>query len=213
MRDMTRRLSEEDENAVRDTIGALEIAEGVVPAAALPALSDPAVHAAVVDRLQSCGRVLNSVGDGWTSGYDDQVADTLAHNGTGTLVPSDRAVLALVLLRCVAVPRARGAAPGISWADSAGMRPTSLDELEQNRNLDKTTIKRSLQRLQANGLVKRSPRGGITPGPALHRLTPRRTAELWEDLLILAAPESTYARVLRERRAGAATSPTTKDSM
>jgi hypothetical protein len=49
-------------------------------------------------------------------------------------------------------------------------------------------------------LIRRSPRAGITPGPALHRLTPQRTAALWEDLLILAAPDSAYAHVLRSRR-------------
>jgi hypothetical protein len=39
------------------------------------------------------------------------------------------------------------------------------------------------------------------PGPALYRLSQQRAAWLWEDLLMLAAPDSSYARVLRARRA------------
>ncbi len=196
-----RRLSDEDEGLVHDVIGALEIADGVVPEAAFPALTDPALRGEVAARLGRCGRALNRVGDGYTSGYDDRVADVLVREGTGALDPQDRSVLALVLLRCVAIPRARGASASSSWADATGIRSTSKEELEQNRAFNKKDIKLSLQRLQAAGLIRRSARAGITPGPALHRLTPRRTSALWEDLLILAAPDSAYARVLRQRRA------------
>ncbi|MFS8102091.1 hypothetical protein LFM09_33695 [Lentzea alba] len=194
-----RRLSDEEESLVHSAIGALEIAHGIVPESALPALTEPALRAAVVERLEQCGRVLNKVRDGWTSGYDDNVADVLVREGIGVLKPVDRAVLTLVLLRCVAVPRARGAASGETWADGRGTRPTSTDELAQSRHLTKSMIKQSLRRLQAAGLVNRGSRG-ITPGPALHRLTPRRTAALWEDMVILAASESPYARVLLKRR-------------
>ncbi|WP_156212830.1 hypothetical protein [Lentzea aerocolonigenes] len=145
--------------------------------------------------------MLNQVGNGWTSGYDDEVADALVQQGRGVISPQDRAVLALVLLRCVAIPRAHGAITGTTWADANGSRSTTVDELALNKHLSKKAIKESLQRLQTAALIRRSPRNGITPGPALHRLTPQRTTTLWEDLVILAAPDSTYARVLRERRA------------
>ncbi|MEU4253497.1 hypothetical protein AB0F15_39505 [Amycolatopsis sp. NPDC026612] len=195
-----RQLSDDEEHLVYDAIGALEIADGVVPVTDFPALTDPALRAAVATRLKRCGRVLNKVGGGYTSGYDDDVADVLVRDGIGVLAPQDRAVLALVLLRCVAIPRARGASVSENWAGATGERSTSLDELAQNRALGKTHIRKSLRRLRAAGLIRRSPRAGITPGPALHRLTPQRTAALWEDLLILAAPDSAYAHVLRSRR-------------
>jgi hypothetical protein len=200
-----RRLSEDDEHLVYDALGALEIADGVVPATGFPALTDPALRAAVATRLERCGRVLNKVADGYTSGYADDVADVLVREGVGILAPQDRAVLALVLLRCVAIPRARGASASETLAGAAGSRSTTPDELAQNRAMTKSAIRKSLQRLQAAGLIRRSPRAGITPGPALHRLTSQRTSVLWEDLLILAAPESAYAHVLRKRRASSDT--------
>ncbi|TQM43902.1 hypothetical protein FB388_1257 [Pseudonocardia cypriaca] len=204
MKSARQHLSDEDEGLVHDACCALEIAEGVIPEAALPALADPALRAAVAYRLQQCGRVLNRVGDCWTSGHDDEVADALVEQNIGTIDAQDRAVLALVLLRCVAIPRAQGAATGTTWADVKGARSTTIEELALNKSLSKKAIKESLQRLQTAALIKRSPRNGITPGPALHRLTPQRTTALWEDLVILAAPDTAYARVLRERRANSA---------
>src|SRR5262249_40693701 len=55
--------------------------------------------------------------------------------------------------------------------------------------------------LRTLGLLKPGHRSGIVPGPALYRLSQQRAAWLWEDLLMLAAPDSSYARVLRARRA------------
>ncbi len=134
---MGAQLAVEDEAAVRDAIAALEVAEGVVPAAAFPALQDPALRSAVTHRLGACGRVLISVGPGWVSGYDDEVADTLGELGIGLLSPTDRAVLALVLLRTVAIPRARGELSGNAWVTPDGARPTTVAELNHNRHLTK----------------------------------------------------------------------------
>jgi hypothetical protein len=61
---MGAQLAVEDEAAVRDAIAALEVAEGVVPAVAFPALQDPALRLAVTQRLGACGRVLISAGPG-----------------------------------------------------------------------------------------------------------------------------------------------------
>jgi hypothetical protein len=198
---MSTQLAAEDEAAVRDVIAALEVAEGVVPTAAFPALQDPALRSAVTQRLGECGRILISLSPGWVSGYDDEVADTLGELGVGVLSPTDRAVLALVLLRTVAIPRARGELSGNTWVTSAGARPTTVTELNHNRHLTKKQITESLRNLRTLGLLKPGHRSGIVPGPALYRLSQQRAAWLWEDLLMLAAPDSSYARVLRARRA------------
>jgi hypothetical protein len=142
-----------------------------------------------------------AVGEGWVSGYDDAVADKLVTRGYETLTPVDRAVLALVLLRTVAIPRARGDVAGDAWVVEHGARPTSIDELAQHRHLTKTQITTSVRRLRTLGLLRPGPRADLVPGPALQRLTPRRTTWLWEDLLLTAAPDSPYAEVLRARRA------------
>jgi hypothetical protein len=197
---MSAHLSPEEEAAVRDAIGALEIAEGVVPASAFPALREPALRKVVTQRLAACGRMLVSAEQGWVSGYDDQAADALAGLGIGVLSPVDRAVLALVLLRTVAVPRARGELSGTAWVTQDGARPTSIPELNHNRHLSKKQITESVRKLRTLGLLRPGHRAGILPGPALYRLSSQRAAWLWEDLLMLAAPDSSYARVLRARR-------------
>jgi hypothetical protein len=198
---MGAQLAVEDEAAVLDAIAALEVAEGVVPAAAFPALQDPALRSAVTQRLGACGRVMISAGPGWVSGYDDEVADTLADLDVGVLSPTDRAVLALVLLRTVAIPRARGELSGNAWVTPDGARPTTVAELNHNRHLTKKQITESLRNLRTLGLLRPGHRSGIVPGPALYRLSRQRAAWLWEDLLMLAAPDSSYARVLHARRA------------
>jgi len=195
------RLSSDDEAAVQEAIAALEIAEGIVPASAFVALRDPALRAVVSKRLEACGRSLIAIEQGWSSGYRDDIADTLQRLGIGVLTPADRAVLALVLLRTVAIPRARGELRGTVWTTANGARATSIDELNQNRHIPKKQLTESVRRLRVLGLLRPGHRADIVPGPAMHRLSSQRAAWLWEDLLLLAAPDSTYARVLRARRA------------
>jgi hypothetical protein len=201
---MSAHVSPDEEAAVRDAIGALEIAEGVVAASAFAALREPALRRVVGERLAACGRALISTEEGWVSGYDDQAADAVADLGIGVLSPADRAVLALVLLRTVAIPRARGELSGTAWVTPDGARPTSIAELNHNRHLSKKQITESVRKLRTLGLLRPGHRAGILPGPALHRLSAQRAAWLWEDLLMLAAPDSAYARVLRARRAARA---------
>lgn len=203
-----REMSSADETAVREAIGALEIADGLVPSGVFPALEDPALRKTVSARLEECGRALISVGDGWTSGYRDDVADALVELDIGVLAPQDRAVLVLILLRTVAIPRARGNRAGETWGNTDGAKGTSVDELALNRNISKTQIKESVRNLCTHGLVDRH-RGMLLPGPALLRLTSRRSARLWENLLLLAAPDSLYAHAIRSRR----TSPPQQDEL
>jgi hypothetical protein len=192
-------LSATDETAVGEAVGALEIVDGSVPSGVFPALEDPALRKAISARLEECGRTLIRVGEGWTSGYRDDVADTLIELGIGVLPPEDRAVLILVLLRTVAIPRARGSATGKTWGNTEGVRGTSVDELARNRNISKNQITESVRRLCGCGLVDRH-RGMLLPGPALLRLTSKRAAQLWENLLLVAAPDSVYAQAVRARR-------------
>ena len=139
------------------------------------------------------------------SGYRDDVADVLGDAAVGVLSPVDRAVLALVLLRTVAIPRARGELTGDSWVATGEARATTVDELNKNRHLNKKQISESLRHLRTLGVLRPGHRSAIAPGPALYRLTAQRATWLWEDLLLVAAPDSTYARVIRSRRALPAT--------
>jgi hypothetical protein len=204
-------LTTQDQSAVLDAIGALELADGPVPGT-LPALAEPALRAIVAARLAGCGRVLMQRPDGFVSGYDDTVADELLSHGIGGLDSTDRAVLALVLLRTVAIPRARGRLTGEEWVQ-AQTASTSVDELAQNRHLTKLAITASLRRLRGLGLIRVGHRSDIVPGPQFQRLTPARSSALWEDLLLLSAPSSSYARVIRSRRAArVASTPTASNA-
>jgi hypothetical protein len=192
-------LTTQDQSAVLDAIGALELADGPVPAT-LPALAEPALRAIVAARLAGCGRVLMQRPDGFVSGYDDTIANELLARGIGCLHRTDRAVLALVLLRTVAIPRARGKLTGDEWVQAQTVA-TTVEELAQNRHLTKTAITTSVRRLRGLGLIRVGHRSDIVPGPQFQRLTPGRSSALWEDLLLLTAPSSSYARVIRARRA------------
>jgi hypothetical protein len=208
---MTGVLSAEDAAVVDAAVGALEVAEGPVPEPALSALRDPALRAAVEHNLAALGRVLLPVaGGGWVSGYADDVADDLVARGIGQLDPTDRAVLALILLRTVAIPRARGELAGTSWMVD-DVHPTTIDELANNRSLTKHQIKHSVRRLRSLGLLRPGHRPVIVPGPAFLRFTVRRNERLWEDLLVLAAPTSSYAQVIRRRRAERRASTASQD--
>lgn len=197
------RLSPADEAAVHAAIAALEIAEGVVPAGAFTALQDPALRRAVTDRLAGCGRALIRIEArgtrGYVSGYDDQVANELADGGVGVLSTLDRAVLTLVLLRTVAIPRAQGRHESVGWLiDDGGV---GIDDLAQNRHLTKTQITSSIRRLRSLGLIRPGHRSRILPGPAFLRLTEHRSTQLWEDMVLLCRPDGLLAQALRRRRA------------
>ena len=201
------------ETIVASIIATLECAQGPVARTDLPMLADPAIRAAVSTALNASGRALIDVEGGWTTGYPDAIAETLAEHGWGTLTVHERAVLALVLLRTVAIPRARGVHEGDGWTTSA--HTTSPDELARNRQISKVIISDALRGLRNKGYVAPGSMGGYIPGPALARITPRLRATLWEDLVILGRPNgymATRIRQQRERLAASGSGPTAGQS-
>lgn len=183
---------------VRSTVTALEGAQGPVARSDLPALADPALRRATENALAGCGRALISTPDGsWTTGYPDHIAETLAAEQTGTLTREQRAVLALMLLRAVAIPRAQGRHDG-TWATPS--HPVAVEELTANRRLTRSAITDALRGLRAAGYVTSTSSGGYIPGPALTRLTQSSREALWEDLVILGRPDGYMAERIRSKR-------------
>lgn len=177
---------------------ALESAHGPVATTAYRALAEPDLREAVRDLLSAAGRVLVPVGKGYTSGYDDQISARLADEGTGVLRPEDRAVLTLVLLLCVAIPRSEGKVPADApWTHAP---PVTRERLVTNTRLNESVITPALQRLDDAGLIIRSGKGGLKPGPQLDRLTPAMSAAIFEELVLLAEPEGILADSIRRRR-------------
>lgn len=193
-------LATSDTAAVSSIVAALEIAETPVAQSDLSQLGEPATRTAVAEALEACGRALVAVPDkGWTTGYSEDVSRVLARTGCGTLGTVERAVLALVLLRTVAIPRARGLHQGDSWTVS--QTSTTLDELAKTRGLSRVAIVDALRELRRIGYVSAKPSGGYVPGPAFTRLNQRHRAMLWEDLIILARPNGYMAERIRAQRA------------
>ena len=113
------------------------------------------------------------------------------------LAPKDRAVLAVVLLLTVAIPRARGRVGTEDWTDAI---PTTVEEIGRHRTLTKTDIRASLGRLRMAGILRPGRRAAIAPGPQFQRLTPERSRRLSEDLVLLCDPHGKLAEVIRRRR-------------
>ena len=179
-------------------VAAVESADTVVAGDDFAALRDPALRRAVEDVLAASGRTLVEHPAGWLSGYRDDIADRLVAEGLGVLAPKDRAVLALVLLHTVAIPRARGRVTSEDWTDAI---PTTVEELERNRHVTQKDIRASLRRLRTAGILRPGHRSAITPGPQFLRLTAERSNRLSEDLVLLCHPDGMLAHVIRRRRA------------
>jgi hypothetical protein len=185
-------------------LAAVETADEPVLPGAFRALLDPSLTGVLRACLADAGRVLVRVGDGWLSGYDDTVAERLAAEGVGVLRADDAAVLALVLLHTIAIPRSRGKS-GKDWSDA---EPTTKDELARSK-LSRTTIDRSTRRLREAGILAYGSRHGIVPGPQFSRFTEQASASLWEELVLVAQPHGVLAQVIRRRRAARNPAPTT----
>jgi hypothetical protein len=183
---------------VMAAVSAVETSEDPVRGSDFQALRDGALRQIVQSVLAENGRCLLDIDeDHWTSGFDDAVADEVLAAGIGTLEPGDRAVLALVLLHCVAIPRAAGRITSADWTEAEGV---DRKVLKFNRSLSGQEIDRSLRRLQARGILRHGHRAEIRPGPQFLRLTEARSRMLWEDLVLLCRPDGHQAAHIRRRR-------------
>jgi hypothetical protein len=179
---------------------ALETDSRPLPAASYRALAEPALREVVREMLATAGRVLVETGTGYTSGYDDGIAHRLAEEGIGVLPPDDLAILTLVLLFSVAIPRAEGKlAPEAPWTLG---RPVPRERL-QGMKVPKGIVKAALKRMQDAGIT-RNVGDKVRPGSQFDRLTPAMSTTIFEELLLLADPQGPLADAIRRRRASSA---------
>jgi hypothetical protein len=191
-------LDERTRGDVLAAVAAVDSSDTPVPEASYVALHDAGLRELVRQVLHERGRCLLAREEGtWTSGYDDEVADELVDAGIGGLEAVDRAVLALVLLHSVAIPRSQGKIADPDWTVAEGVDRATL---HQSRALPNGEIDRSLRRLQARGILRRGHRAEIRPGPQFLRLSEARSKALWEDLVLLCKPDGAQASQIRRRR-------------
>lgn len=168
--------------------------------ALLLALRDATLRRSLELLLHRVGRTLVAVGGSrWTSGYRDDIAEALTADGWSALPVIDRAVLTVVLIHSVAIPRSRGGLNADTWISP---HPTSGDELLRYSQLPREEARAALRRLRAAGLLQndRSKGGGYVPGPQFWRLTPAARRRLQEELILAAGPDSPLAAAIRFRR-------------
>ncbi|MCG5214183.1 hypothetical protein [Streptosporangium sp. KLBMP 9127] len=176
---------------------AVEHAAEPVQEARFAALRDPALRRGLADMLAKRGRTLIQSRERWTSGYDDATA---AEVGT-TLGETERAVLVLVLVHSVAIPRAEGLLGEDTWLSP---HPTPVDELRRHTQLAIGELEAALRSLRHAGLLVQvkagEETGGYVPGPQFHRFTPRSRRRLQEELILAAGPHTPLAEAVRARR-------------
>ncbi|MFF0860764.1 hypothetical protein ACFYUV_03325 [Nonomuraea sp. NPDC003560] len=191
------------------------------------ALRDPALRHTLGEMLARRGRVLIQLRERWTSGYDDTHTAALAQppspapepeaaletagaaaadrppavaQGAGLGV-SERAVLTLVLVHSVAIPRAEGLLPEDSWLSP---HPTPVEELRRHTQVPIGELESALRTLRHAGLLAQvkagEEAGGYVPGPQFHRLTPAARRRLQEELILAAGPHTPLAAAVRARR-------------
>ncbi|GAA4207584.1 hypothetical protein GCM10022252_71430 [Streptosporangium oxazolinicum] len=157
---------------------------------------------------------------GPTSGSDPtpetETSDPASKTGTGAgsaprassapgagsaLGESERAVLVLVLIHSVAIPRADGLLPADSWLSPF---PAQVDELRRHTRLPVGELDAALRVLRHAGLVTQvkagEEAGGYVPGPQFHRLTPQARRRLQEELILAAGPHTPLAAAVRANR-------------
>ncbi|MCX5443879.1 hypothetical protein [Streptomyces sp. NBC_00063] len=188
---------------VRAAVCAVETAMLPVRPAHYRALAEIPLRVVVEQVLAASGRTLLAVGGGYLSGYSDEIRQRLAHEGIGVLPRDDRAVLTLILLFSVAIPRASGTIlPEQLWTQGT---PVPRDQLKDCQVSD-SALTGALQRLTDADLVRRT-KSGYALGNQLLRLTSAAGAELFEQLILLADPGSPLAESICRRRALRAVPP------
>ncbi|WP_236005150.1 hypothetical protein [Nonomuraea antri] len=114
---------------------------------------------------------------------------------------AERAVLTLVLVHSVAIPRAEGLLPEDTWLSP---HPTPADELRRHTQLPIGELESALRMLRHAGLLSQvkagEEAGGYVPGPQFHRLTPAARRRLQEELILAAGPHTPLAAAIRARR-------------
>jgi hypothetical protein len=181
---------------VMAAVAAVETAEQPVPGNAFRALAEAPMRHVVEQVLAVSGRVLLRSGNGYLSGYDDTIVARFIEEGTGVLPPEDRAVLTLVVLFTVAIPRAERTIPtDAPWSRG---EPVPRERLKDSR-LPDNVIDSALRRLRDARIISSGPRG-ISPGPQFHRLTAAASARIFEELVLLAEPGGSLAEQVRRRR-------------
>ncbi len=197
-------LSERHSEEVLAGFSALENSAEPVPEALLPALRDATLRRSLELLLNQVGRTLVRPTPGhWTSGYRDDVTAELTADGWHPLDRIDRAILTLVLVHSVAIPRSEGALKMDQDADSwTSPHPTSPDEIFRHSHLPREETRTALGRLRAAGLVQLDRRRGTgyVPGPQFSRLTPTARRRLQEELILAAGPDTPLAAAIRIRR-------------
>ncbi|MFG1943077.1 hypothetical protein [Nonomuraea sp. NPDC048826] len=191
-----------DERRRAELVAAFMVVEHAaepVQEARFAALRDPALRRTLAEMLARRGRTLIQQRERWTSGYaDDVVRDQPPGGGPGE---SERAVLTLVLVHSVAIPRAEGLLPEDSWLSP---HPTPADELRRHTQLPIGELESALRALRHAGLVTQvkagEEAGGYVPGPQFHRLTPAARRRLQEELILAAGPDTPLAAAVRARR-------------
>ncbi|MET7700301.1 hypothetical protein [Streptomyces sp. NPDC005485] len=190
-------LSHNRRSDVRAAVCAVETAMLPVRPAHYRALAETPLRVVVEHVLAASGRTLLVVGGGYLSGYTDEIRQRLAHEGIGVLPREDRAVLTLILLFSVAIPRASGTTlPDQLWTRGT---PVPRDQLKGCRVSD-VVLTSALQRLTDADLVRRTKTGYVL-GNQFLRLTPTVGTELFERLILLADPDSPLAESIRRRHA------------
>ena len=195
-------LSDRQRELVEAAYAAVEHSSEPVHRQYLLALEDATTRDCLEQLLLRTGRTLLSVdGVHWTSGFADAVAADLTAAGWQPLAEIDRAVLTLVLVYSVAVPRSEEQLAADTWASA---HPTAAEEILRHSKLPSTEARAALARLVAAGLLRTVRRGdsdgGYVPGPQLQRLTPAARERLQDQLILAAAPDHPLAAAVRERR-------------
>lgn len=196
-------LTERQREQVEAAYALLEHSSEPVHRQYLPALEDATSRACLEQLLRRTGRLLVMVDGGvrYTSGYDDAVVADLAATGWQPLPEVDRAVLTLVLVYSVAIPRSEEQLSADTWLSSY---PTPAAEILRRSKLPATEARLALGRLTATGLLRLvrggETDGGYVPGPQLQRLTPAARERLQDQLILAAAPDHPLASAIRERR-------------